>query len=274
MRRAVCSGCLRLGLVPLLLAVASGVGATSNDLDSLTTDEGAQANCKMGTKCQPDPNSCMGRGSNTMWGYMVQGAPDSSWNGQYSPGDPLVYRDDVLQYDLNGDKDKGRSLYRANSQWRLGTISVKGYAQGPMGPWPDGSSWLKYGSEEVLVGMTISRTIIPPTGKPAWRGGIACVETESALTYFFRRADAEHKWVVAALWRPDCADCDWMWGTMAAAEPEHKADTFFLAVDVDRCYAIQQNQPVLASPPPQWCNPSLTVVQPLPHRCSASCRPS
>lgn len=238
-----------IGLLPLLLAVALGGDDSHKETVTMSTDEGAQVNCRKGTKCQPDPNSCMGRGTNTLWGYMVQGAPDNSWNGQYSPGDPLVYMDDVLRYDKDGNKNSQRSLYRANSQWRLATIDKQGYAQGPISPWPDSSTWLEYGKEYKFPKMTVSRTIIPPTNKPAWREGVACVETESALSYFFQRADREHKWVVAALWRPDCSDCDWMWGTMAAAEPEHKEDTFFMAIDVDRCYKFQQNQPILGELP-------------------------
>ena len=27
--------------------------------------------CKKGAKCEPDPNSCMGRGTNTLYGYIV-----------------------------------------------------------------------------------------------------------------------------------------------------------------------------------------------------------
>ena len=33
---------------------------------------------------------------------------------------------------FGGDKAKGRTLYRANSQWRLATIDIAGYAQGPL----------------------------------------------------------------------------------------------------------------------------------------------
>jgi len=237
-----------LGLVPLLLLAGRG-DAGSNDVRTMSTKEGAQVNCRQGTECQPDPNSCMGRGTNTLWGYMVQGAPENEWNGMYSPGDPFEYLDNVLRYDKDGNKNGGHSLYRANSQWRVGHIDNNGYAQGPISPWPDSNAWLRYGSEFKFPAMTVSRTIIPPTQRPAWREGVACVETESALSFFFQRADREHKWVVAALWRPDCSDCDWMWGTMAAAEPEHKEDTFFMAVDVDRCYKFQQNQPILGELP-------------------------
>lgn len=77
--------------------------------------EEAQSFCPKGTNCQPDPNSCTGRGTNTLWGYRVQGAPDNSWNGEYSPGDPLQYIDNAPRFDKNGDKGLGRTLYRYNN---------------------------------------------------------------------------------------------------------------------------------------------------------------
>ena len=137
---------------------------------------------------------------------------------------------------------------RYNSQWRLATIDTLGYASGPFGNFPSSTDWLKYNTEFKLEGMRVDRTIIK-TALPAWRSGVACVETEPALQHFFERADREHKWVVAALWRPDCADCDWMWQTMENVEQGFKSDTFFLAVDVDRCYRFVQNQPVLGELP-------------------------
>ena len=66
--------------------------------------------CKKGAKCEPDPNSCMGRGTNTLYGYIVANAHDASWNGEYSPGDPIQYLDNARRYDLGGVKSRGRTL--------------------------------------------------------------------------------------------------------------------------------------------------------------------
>ena len=204
--------------------------------------------CKKGAKCEPDPNSCMGRGTNTLYGYIVANAHDASWNGEYSPGDPIQYLDNARRYDLGGVKSRGRTLYRANSQWRLATIDQAGYAQGPLGDSAAATEWYEYGKEKKITGMYTAKTILA-SPKPAWTSGVACVESAKDLQYFFEKADAEHKWVVAALWRPSCTNCDWMWEKMARIEFERHGDTFFLAIDVDRVTSFMQRQPILGELP-------------------------
>ena len=147
--------------------------------------------CKKGAKCEPDPNSCMGRGTNTLYGYIVANAHDASWNGEYSPGDPIQYLDNARRYDLGGVKSRGRTLYRANSQWRLATIDQAGYAQGPLGDSAAATEWYEYGKEKKITGMYTAKTILA-SPKPAWTSGVACVESAKDLQYF-EKADAEHK---------------------------------------------------------------------------------
>ena len=118
--------------------------------------------CKKGAKCEPDPNSCMGRGT-----YIVANANDASWNGEYSPGDPIQYLDNARRYDLGGVKSRGRTLYRANSQWRLATIDQAGYAQGPLGDSAAATEWYEYGKEKKITGMYTAKTILA-SPKPAW----------------------------------------------------------------------------------------------------------
>ena len=96
--------------------------------------------------------------------------------------------------------------------------------------------------------MYTAKTILA-SPKPAWTSGVACVESAKDLQYFFEKADAEHKWVVAALWRPSCTNCDWMWEKMARIEFERHGDTFFLAIDVDRVTSFMQRQPILGELP-------------------------
>lgn len=233
--------------VATLLAAATAAAAPAQAPAQDSSEASRGGSCMAGVRCEPDPRSCMGKGSNTVWGYHVTNAPNASWNGDYSPGSPLVYMDNVLRYDLNGDKLAGHSLYRFAGQWRLAHVDVYGYASGPFGTRADSRNWKEYGKEQ-LMPIIVSRTTIE-TQIPGWTSGVACVQTNAALAHFFQRADAEHKWVVAALWRNDCAECDRIWKPLTTAESELHRDTFFLAVDVDRCYEFMQNQPVLSELP-------------------------
>ena len=169
-----------------------------------------------------------------------------SWSGEYSPGDPIQYLDNARRYDLGGVKSRGRTLYRANSQW-LATIDQAGYAQGLLGDsGGDRVVRVRQGEEDH---RDVHGEDDPRVAEAGVDVGRRVRRVGAGPAYFFSRADREHKWVVAALWRPSRTNCDWMWEKMARIEFERHGDTFFLAIDVDRVTSFMQRQPILGELP-------------------------
>ena len=166
----------------MLLALLAAPRPLARPLVPATADQTATApsNCRKGTVCEPDVRSCMGRGTNTVWGFHVRNADDATWNGDYSPGSPRTYIENRLRYDLNGDKDQspGRTLYSFAGQWKLAWLDNEGYANGPFGNTPDSGKWLKYGTEKTIAGMEVRATIIR-SDIPGWYKGVVCIETEA-----------------------------------------------------------------------------------------------